>query len=170
LLLGQERPPTAIVASNDDMAIGAMNEAKTRGMRVPLDISVVSFDDVPFAASYDPPLTTIRQPFFEMVPQPWTRSALLEGGTSDQRQLLLPTELVIRRSTAAATGIDGRAATVALLLLADIAQSRSEAARRIELMSSREPTSTDALYYRAPTPALYMRPILSDTPRTLDFI
>jgi LacI family repressor for deo operon, udp, cdd, tsx, nupC, and nupG len=105
LLLELKQPPTAIFASNDDMAIGAMNEAKARGMRVPQDISVVGFDDVPFAASYDPPLTTIRQPFFEMGACAMDAlSKLLEGETPDQRQLLLATELVIRRSTAALLG------------------------------------------------------------------
>jgi LacI family repressor for deo operon, udp, cdd, tsx, nupC, and nupG len=99
-LLDLAQPPTAIFASNDDMAIGAMNEAKARGMRVPQDISVVGFDDVPFSASCDPPLTTVRQPFFEMGAYAMdTLGKLLQRGTPD-RQLLLPTELLIRRSTA----------------------------------------------------------------------
>jgi LacI family repressor for deo operon, udp, cdd, tsx, nupC, and nupG len=100
-LLDLSRPPTAIFAANDDMAIGAMNEAKARGMRVPEDISVVGFDDVPFAASCDPPLTTIRQPFFDMGTAAMdTLYGLLKDQPPKPHIRLLPTDLMIRQTTA----------------------------------------------------------------------
>jgi DNA-binding LacI/PurR family transcriptional regulator len=54
---------TAIIASNDDMALGLIRALAERGLRVPDDVSVVGFDDVPGSAYYAPPLTTIRQDF-----------------------------------------------------------------------------------------------------------
>jgi DNA-binding LacI/PurR family transcriptional regulator len=61
-MLLQKPRPTAIVAANDLMAIGALRELKKAGLRVPEDISVVGFDDILFAALTDPPLTTVALP------------------------------------------------------------------------------------------------------------
>src|SRR5207245_3942053 len=61
-LLGRREPPTAIFCFNDEMAMGAIDTAKRRGLRVPLDLSIVGFDDIRFARCVDPPLTTIAQP------------------------------------------------------------------------------------------------------------
>jgi LacI family repressor for deo operon, udp, cdd, tsx, nupC, and nupG len=98
-LLDLDRPPTAIFACNDEMAIGAISAAKARSMRVPDDISIVGFDDIPFAASYDPPLTTVRQPFFEMGAAAMDMMIqLIAGQVPARRKVLLPTELVIRKS------------------------------------------------------------------------
>ena len=55
---------TALFAGNDQMALGAMRALREAGRRVPRDVSVVGFDDVPEAAYYEPPLTTIRQDFW----------------------------------------------------------------------------------------------------------
>jgi DNA-binding LacI/PurR family transcriptional regulator len=105
-LLDLARPPTAIFAANDDMAIGAMNEAKARGLLVPSDISVVGFDDITFAASYDPPLTTVHQPFFDMGTAAMdTLYELLRGQAPAPRIRLLPTELMIRQTTAKPTSV-----------------------------------------------------------------
>jgi LacI family repressor for deo operon, udp, cdd, tsx, nupC, and nupG len=65
-VLDGEARPTAVFAANDESAIGAIIEAKSRGRRVPDDISIVGFDDIEFAQSYDPPLTTIYQPRRDM--------------------------------------------------------------------------------------------------------
>ena len=65
-LLGQEPMPTAIIASNDDMAAGAIVAARELGLDVPRDVSVVGFDDSPIASQTWPPLTTMRQPISEM--------------------------------------------------------------------------------------------------------
>lgn len=58
--------PTAIIASNDDMAAGTIYEAHERGLNVPNDLSVIGFDDTPIASQIWPPLTTVRQPIMEM--------------------------------------------------------------------------------------------------------
>ena len=58
--------PTAIFASNDDMALGVMQEAKRAGLSIPDDLSLVGFDDADAAARAHPPLTTVRQPLKEM--------------------------------------------------------------------------------------------------------
>ena len=65
-LLGQSHPPTAIFAANDDMAAGAINAARARGLVVPDDLSIVGFDDSEIASVTYPPLTTVRQPIEDM--------------------------------------------------------------------------------------------------------
>ncbi len=65
-LLRQEHRPTAIFASNDDMAIGVMRVAHQSGIRIPDDLSVVGFDDIPLGQQMFPALSTIRQPVEEM--------------------------------------------------------------------------------------------------------
>jgi LacI family transcriptional regulator len=65
-LLGRKRPPSAIFASNDDMAAAAVSVAHRRGLDVPRDLTVVGFDDTPTATTVWPELTTIRQPIAAM--------------------------------------------------------------------------------------------------------
>lgn len=65
-LLARKRPPTAIFASNDDMAAAVISVAHRRGLDVPRDLSVVGFDDTPTATTVWPELTTIRQPIAAM--------------------------------------------------------------------------------------------------------
>jgi LacI family transcriptional regulator len=65
-LLERDAPPTAVFAYNDVMAIGVLRAAHECGLRVPEDLSVVGFDDIPDAAFTFPPLTTVRQPKLEM--------------------------------------------------------------------------------------------------------
>lgn len=60
LLLSQPDPPTAVFCRKDDLAVGALNAAAQMGVRVPQQLSIVGHDDVPMAASTDPPLTTVR--------------------------------------------------------------------------------------------------------------
>lgn len=98
-LLALPAPPTAIFASNDDMAFGAMDAARDRGLRIPADISIVGFDDLPRAAAVHPALTTVRQPLEEMG-RTATRM-LLQLIADPQLQIgriALPTELVVRQS------------------------------------------------------------------------
>jgi LacI family repressor for deo operon, udp, cdd, tsx, nupC, and nupG len=61
-LLGREQPPTAIFCFNDEMAMGVIETARRRALRVPNDLSVVGFDDIRYARTLDPPLTTVAQP------------------------------------------------------------------------------------------------------------
>src|SRR4029453_1290611 len=65
-LLGLPEPPTSIFAFNDNIAIGAIQAARARGLHVPDDISIVGFDDVEYATIVTPALTTVRQPLAEM--------------------------------------------------------------------------------------------------------
>jgi DNA-binding LacI/PurR family transcriptional regulator len=65
-LMGLPNPPTAVLASTDVLAIGALRAADRLGLKVPRDVSVVGFDDLPLAEHTNPPLTTVRQPISEM--------------------------------------------------------------------------------------------------------
>jgi LacI family transcriptional regulator len=100
-LLDLADPPTAIFASSDQMAFGVYEAVRQRGLRVPDDISVVGFDDLPEARWASPPLTTVRQPLAEMgVVAARTVLALAQGQELDSRRVELATELVTRVSTA----------------------------------------------------------------------
>ena len=100
-LLDLPSPPTAIFAFNDNLAIGAIQAAQARGLRVPEDLSVVGFDDVEHATIVRPALTTVRQPLAEM-----GRTAvsllmrLLERQRFETLHIELATRLVVRESTA----------------------------------------------------------------------
>jgi LacI family transcriptional regulator len=100
-LLDLADPPTAIFAFNDNMAIGAMQTARARGLTVPDDLSIVGFDDLEEAEIVTPALTTIRQPLAEM-----GRIAvsllirLLDNQRLEALHVELGTRLVVRESTA----------------------------------------------------------------------
>ncbi|WP_431100463.1 LacI family DNA-binding transcriptional regulator [Roseateles noduli] len=108
-LLSRRQRPTAVFASNDDMALGVLAAAQRLGLAVPGDLSIAGFDDTPAAARVWPPLTTVRQPMDDMA-----RVAvdLLIGAPRDAdpdveadeaakpRHRVLPHELVVRDSTA----------------------------------------------------------------------
>jgi LacI family transcriptional regulator len=98
-LLSLPERPTAIFASNDMMAFGVMEAARERGLRLPEDLSIVGFDDIPQASHVHPALTTIRQPLEEM-----GRSAAhlllkyIAHPNAEIERIELPTRLVIRES------------------------------------------------------------------------
>ena len=100
-LLELDDPPTAIFAFNDNMAIGAMQTARARGVRVPDELSIVGFDDLEEAGIVTPALTTIRQPLAEM-----GRIAvslllrLLDNQSIEALHVELATRLIVRESTA----------------------------------------------------------------------
>jgi LacI family transcriptional regulator len=102
-LLGRRRDFTAIVAGNDLLALGCYDALEQHGLRCPEDVSVVGYNDMPFVDRFRPPLTTVRVPHYELGA---TAAGLmleqLRGTDLPPRQLLLPPELVIRGSTAAA--------------------------------------------------------------------
>lgn len=92
-------PPTAIFASNDLSAFGAMDAARECGLRIPDDISIIGFDDIPQASLVYPKLTTIRQPL-EQMGQVAVKMLLaqIENRSSSPQLITLPTQLVIRDS------------------------------------------------------------------------
>jgi LacI family transcriptional regulator len=102
-LLDLSQPPTAIFAFNDNIAIGAIEAAKARGLRVPEDLSIVGFDDVENATIVTPALTTVRQPLAEMGRTGVSLlTRLLEGQRFETLHVELATRLVVRDSTAPA--------------------------------------------------------------------
>jgi LacI family transcriptional regulator len=93
--------PTAIVAFNDNLAIGAMQAAHARGLRVPEDVSIVGFDDTIEAALVTPALTTVRQPLAEMGRMAVSLlTRLLDNQRFEALHVELATRLVVRDSTA----------------------------------------------------------------------
>ena len=99
-LLGRRDRSTAIFCFNDLMAIGAMNVARQRGLRIPGDLSVVGFDDILFARYTVPPLTTIAQPVREMGQETVRLLLGIIKGQLAPLSVILPHRLVVRESTA----------------------------------------------------------------------
>jgi len=100
-LLRLPQPPTAIFAANDVSAVGAIEAARTLGLRIPQDVSIVGFDDTEVARMASPPLTTIRQPLREMGAVALrTALRLAAGERIDSNHVELATDLVVRASTA----------------------------------------------------------------------
>jgi LacI family transcriptional regulator len=89
----------AIFAANDATAAGALEELRARGLSVPGDVALAGFDDLDFAAQLDPPLTTIRQGVHAQGSEAARALFGLLESPQTPRRVLLPTELVIRRST-----------------------------------------------------------------------
>ena len=99
--LAQRGPlPTAIFAQNDQMAAGALRAARDLGLTIPDQLSIIGVDDIPMAAYFTPPLTTMRQDF-QAIGQKAARLLLNAIAEPDapQQQLLLNAEPVLRRST-----------------------------------------------------------------------
>ncbi|GAB2880527.1 LacI family DNA-binding transcriptional regulator [Streptomyces mayteni] len=93
--------PTAVFACNDAQAVGLYQAAAEAGLRIPEDLSVVGFDDLPPAQWTVPPLTTVRQPLSEMAATAAAMVvALAHGEPPRQTRVELATELVVRASTA----------------------------------------------------------------------
>lgn len=100
-MLRSEDPPTAIFASSDQMALGVYEAARRYGMRVPEEISVVGFDDLSVVRWSSPPLTTVRQPLYEMgMLAARTVLRILDDETVESPRVELATDLVVRDSTA----------------------------------------------------------------------
>lgn len=99
-LLDLKDPPTAIFASNDVMAMGVMDAIRERGLRIPEDVSILGFDDIPQAAMVRPGLTTVRQPLDEM--GRLATQMLIDQLKNPEKEIgrvELPTELIVRDST-----------------------------------------------------------------------
>ncbi|NBC35816.1 substrate-binding domain-containing protein [Novosphingobium sp. FSY-8] len=100
VLLAAATPPTAILASNDDMAAGVIAQAHRRGLRMPADLAVVGIDDAPIAVKIWPPLTTIRQDVEAMAEAATRRLIERQRGiiSGPAEALRMPFELVVRES------------------------------------------------------------------------
>jgi LacI family transcriptional regulator len=99
-LLALMPPLTAIIGGNDLMALGAINRIQQRGLQVGVDLAVGGFDDVPMAAYANPPMTTIRQPIYDIGRM--TCSMLIDiinGRDPAETHILLTPELVVRASS-----------------------------------------------------------------------
>ena len=104
-LLARQKPFTALFAYNDISAIGAIRALQEQGLRVPQDVSVMGFDDIPGAAFHSPSLTTVRQPLNRMGEV--AAQTLLERIEAKKEyipEIAIEPELVIRESTAKAPG------------------------------------------------------------------
>ncbi len=110
-ILAAPELPTAVVAANDMMALGAMREFRKAGLSIPEDISVVGFDDIAFAALAEPPLTTICLPRVELGRR--AVEALMTNIEHPERrgvQVNIPTYLITRASTGPAAPAAGQTA------------------------------------------------------------
>jgi LacI family transcriptional regulator len=91
---------TAVFVASDVVAMGAILAIKEAGLRIPKDIAVVGFDDIPLAEFYDPPLTTIHLPAFGLG---WAGGErlirLIQGEGLNDASLLLESTLIDRQST-----------------------------------------------------------------------
>jgi len=94
--------PTALLAANNFIAVGALRAIREAGLRVPDNISVVAFDDLPEANIIDPFLTVVSQPAYEIGQK--ATSLLLDRlthqGSAEPQEIILPTQLIVRRSSA----------------------------------------------------------------------
>lgn len=98
-LLAMKNPPTALFTIADTLALGAMKTIKQAGMRIPQDIAVASFNDIPAAALVEPGLTTVSVPTVQLGQEAMRMlQTLIEGGQPPQRHITLPATLVIRQS------------------------------------------------------------------------
>ena len=103
-VLARDSPgPTAIVAGNDLLALGAYHALRELGLRCPDDVSVVGFNDMPFAGDFQPPMTTVRVPHFDLGAE--AARLLLDQLDADAPgvtpvRIVLPVRLVVRGSTA----------------------------------------------------------------------
>ncbi|MFJ7214895.1 LacI family DNA-binding transcriptional regulator [Amycolatopsis sp. NPDC098790] len=97
-LLDRRPDVDAIFAASDLMAIGALRALHRAGRRVPGDVAVIGFDDLPIGRRTDPPLTTVRQPIEEMGARMTGELLAMLGGSASPRCAVLETELVLRAS------------------------------------------------------------------------
>lgn len=105
-LLKDKHKPSAIFAFGDIFALGAMAALQEAGLKVPEDVSVIGFDDLPISTYFSPPLTTIRQPLRQEGEKAGEMLLRLMGGKveNQERTVMLEPTLILRRSTASLDG------------------------------------------------------------------
>lgn len=97
-IASMKKRPSAVFAANDAMAIGALSAFREAGLRIPEDVALVGFDDIPIARFLTPPLTTVKVPIAELGRKGFE---LLANGDDARRAAKLTTSLVVRRSCGA---------------------------------------------------------------------
>jgi LacI family transcriptional regulator len=109
-LLALSEPPTAIFAANDSMAMGCMTAVREKGLRIPEDISIIGFDDIPMAGAIQPGLTTLRQPVAAMA-QAAVQELMrrIQNQPGRRQRIEFPSEFIIRGSAGPAAGKRTRA-------------------------------------------------------------
>ena len=101
VLLDRSEPATAIIASNDRMALGALAVARERGLEIPRDFSLLSFDNTPVVRFTQPPLTAVDQPVADLASTAVEMIIRdLRGQDTPAQRLILDADLVVRQSTA----------------------------------------------------------------------
>ncbi|GAB3921071.1 LacI family DNA-binding transcriptional regulator [Kribbella albertanoniae] len=98
-VLAREKDLTAVFVANDQMALGLLRAFTEAGIGVPKDVHVVGFDDVPEAAYFSPPLTTVRQDFIEVGRRTFRQLAEQIAGREPAARDLVAAELIVREST-----------------------------------------------------------------------
>jgi len=100
-LLALKNRPDAVFCASDMMAVGAIGAVKAAGLKVPEDIAIIGFDDAPFAAAFDPAISTIRQDKVGLGRAAGEQlMTLIDDPKATPPKLMLPVELVVRESTA----------------------------------------------------------------------
>lgn len=99
-LLDSEPRPTAVFAASDAMALGALQAATQRGLRVPDDVAIIGFDDIPETSRTSPPLSTVQQPVFELGQAAARLLIQLLTETGERPPTRLAPQLIVRESTA----------------------------------------------------------------------
>ena len=90
---------SAVFVASDNVAMGAKSALREAGLSIPNDISIIGFDDIPWSAYSDPPLTTVRLPAQKMASEACLLLLdLMKGNTPEKRNLILETQLVVRKS------------------------------------------------------------------------
>jgi len=117
-LLLQAQPPSALLVGNNPMTLGALETIHLLGLRIPDDVAIIGYDDMPWALAVEPQLSAVRQPGYE-IGRRATELLLqrIEDPTRSTRMLLLQPELMVRQSCGAGRGMaaGGRAAAVGLV-------------------------------------------------------
>lgn len=100
-LMALPDPPTALFCGNDDSALGALRQLRKLGLKVPRDVSIVGFDDIQLAPTAEPPLTTLRQPRYDIGYSAMTLLIdMLAGASVGDKDIVLPVDMILRDSSA----------------------------------------------------------------------
>jgi LacI family repressor for deo operon, udp, cdd, tsx, nupC, and nupG len=101
MLLARANPPTAVFASSDEMAVGAIRAIRAAGLSVPGDISVMGYEDQRLSRIYDPQITTVHIPTFDIGYQAMVKLRRILAREPFEHEAILPTHVIVRQTTAA---------------------------------------------------------------------